>query len=503
MPRILAIDWDRREARALLISSGATGTSVTGAWTASLATADGSALNGKQVGTRLAAAISEQISGKITTIVAVGRDNVQMQLLSLPPAPAGELPDMVRFQAERDFTTLGADAALDYVPISGDATTPNQVLAMALSTAGVTEVRELCQALNVEPTRITLRACASASLVHRAGLIDAEHIALIVNPLIDEADLTVQAGEKTVLMRTVRLPDATQRESRQRALLGEIRRTMTAVRQQLADRKVEQVIICGSEDSDAAQQFSSDLDVPVTPFPVQPQAPAGFATQDMPGDARDRFAAPLGMSLNEADRRPPIIDFANVRKKAERRPFTRTHALAAAAVASVLLFFGAQLWQQIAGASGTLQMLNAEIADTESEAEGFDDEVKKAAAIDRWLATDVNWLDELEQFARRVRPKPLTDKEFPVDSDIVVTQITVTRPAGSDAEGGQLVLQAKAKSDAAVRDLEQRLRDEYHRVMPGSLQRDASVPGYPRSLDLVLRVLPQDEEAPPATEDTP
>jgi hypothetical protein len=57
-----------------------------------------------------------------------------------------------------------------------------------------------------------------------------------------------------------------------------------------------------------------------------------------------------------------------------------------------------------------------------------------------------------------------------------------------------LDLQAKAKSDVAVRELEQRLRDARHRVMPGSQQKDTSVPGYPRALDLQIRVLPADDE---------
>jgi hypothetical protein len=50
MPRILAIDWDRHEVRGLLVSSGPTGTSVAGAWAASLATADPAGLSGKQIG---------------------------------------------------------------------------------------------------------------------------------------------------------------------------------------------------------------------------------------------------------------------------------------------------------------------------------------------------------------------------------------------------------------------------------------------------------------------
>ncbi|MCI0332376.1 MAG: hypothetical protein L0228_04030 [Planctomycetes bacterium] len=495
MPRIFAIDWDRREVRGLLISSGPTGTSVAGAWAASLTTADPAGLSGKQIGARLAAAISGQVSGKVITLVGVGRDNVQMQLLALPPAPADELPELVRFQADRDFTALGNEAALDYIPISGDAQTPNQVLAVALNAAGVAEAREVCEALGVEPNRIPLRAFASASLVHRAGPIDPDHIALVVNPLTDEADLTVQAGDKVVLMRTVRLPDPGQAESRQRALVGEIRRTMAAVRQQLANRKVEQVIVCGTRDTfDPGGVLTEELEVPVTAFDPSAQAPSGLAAHGVPADNLARFAAVLGMALGEADRRPPIVDFANVRRKAERRQFGRVHALAAAAAVVAGLWFVTHLWRQLASPTRELAEIEAEIASQQSQMERYVALTNQATSIDRWLATDVNWLDELEQFARRVRPQPLTDKNFPVNDDVVVTQVRMSRASGTDAVGGQLDLQAKAKSDAAVRDLEQRLRDGQHLVMPGRLQRDNSVPGYSRSLDLQIRIVPASED---------
>ena len=183
MPRILAVDWDRHEVRGVLISAGATGNSVAGAWSASLSTVDPAGLSGKQIGGRLAAAVAGQISGKVTTLVGVGRDHVQIKLLSLPPAPPEELPDLVRFQAEREFTALGTDAALDFIPISGDAQTPNQVLALALSPAGIIEAREVCEALGLESDRIEVRGCAATAFASHASGITANEVALIVNPL--------------------------------------------------------------------------------------------------------------------------------------------------------------------------------------------------------------------------------------------------------------------------------------------------------------------------------
>jgi hypothetical protein len=290
-------------------------------------------------------------------------------------------------------------------------------------------------------------------------------------------------------MRTVRLPEPAQLDARQRALVGEIRRTMAAVRQQLADQKVEFVVVCGRRPlGEEGSGLSDELDVPVKLFDPTSYAASGLNKHGVAAESLARFAAVLGMALSEADRRPPIVDFANVRRRPEARRFTRVHALAAATAAAGLLWFAAHLWRQISDPAHELAALEARIQELQSQADMYKDVTDQAAAVERWLATDVNWLDELEQFARRVRPQPLSDKKFPVDTDVVVTQVTMLRPPGTGAVGGRIDLEAKAKSDAAVRDLEHRLRDAGHRVTPGGVQQDNTVPGYPRALDLQIHV---------------
>lgn len=493
MPRILAIDWDRHEVRSLLVSSGPTGTSVAGAWAASLATADPAGLSGKQIGARLATAMGGEVSGKVTTLVGVGRDNVQMKLLTLPPAPADELPEMVRFQAEREFTALGADAALDFIPLSGDAESANQVLALALNPAGMTEAREVCESLGVEPNRVPVRGCAVGALVNRAGLIKPDQIALIVNALTDEADLVAQLGETVVLLRTVRLPDPNQIESRQRALLGEIRRTMAAVRQQSTDQQVGHVFICGTAAADKTGTLAKDLEIPVSMFDATTEAPAGLNNKAVQPESLSRFAAVLGMALGEADRRPPIVDFANVRRKFESRRFTRQHGLAAAAVATVVLALGYLFWSQMTAPARELAAIQKETREVEAQADKFKTVTAQAEAVDRWLATDVVWLDELEQFARRVRPQPLTAKEFDVANDAVITQLTLHKQPGNKAVGGQVDVQAVAKNAAAVAALEQRLRDASHSVSTGTGKLDKAMPGYDWTFGLEMKVPPTPE----------
>ncbi len=496
MPRILAIDWDRHEVRGVLISSGPTGMSVAGAWAASLTTADPAGLSGKQIGTRLAAAMGGGVSGKVTTLVGVGRDNVQMKLMTLPPAPLDELPEMVRFQAEREFTALGTEAALDFIPLAGGADVSHQVLAVALNQAGKEEAREVCQAIGAELDRIPIRGCAAASMVNRAGLIDGEHLSLVVNPLTDEADLVVQTGDTVVLLRTVRLPDPTQVEGRQRALVGEIRRTMAAVRQQSADQQVGQIIVCGIDPlAGKAATLSTDLEVPVSVFDPTANAPSGLSAKGVAAESLGRFSSVLGMALNEADRRAPIVDFANVRRKSESRRFTRVHALAAGVAALVVLWFGGHVWHQLSDPAQKLAEIQGRIRDVQAQTQLYKNVTAQAAAVDHWLQTDVNWLDELDEFAKRVRPQPLAAKDFPVANDAVITQLTLIRPPGANPVGGRMDVQAVAKSPAAVASLEQRLRDPQHTVSTGGGKLEKGFPGYDWSFGLDVRV--------PASSDQP
>ena len=49
----------------------------------------------------------------------------------MPPAPDNELPDLIRFQAMREFGAMQSDWPLDFIPLDSDPEQPRSVLAAA------------------------------------------------------------------------------------------------------------------------------------------------------------------------------------------------------------------------------------------------------------------------------------------------------------------------------------------------------------------------------------
>jgi hypothetical protein len=260
------------------------------------------------------------------------------------------------------------------------------------------------------------------------------------------------------------------------------------------DQQVEQVVVCGSSSTaDQVDGLAEELGIPVTMFDPATSAPSNMNAAIIPPESLARFSAVLGMALGEADRRPPIVDFINVRRKAEPRQFTRVHALAAAAAGIAVLALLGSMWLKSSRAASQLAEIRAEIQTLKESGKQFEEVVASAEAVERWLATDVNWLDELEMFGRRLRPKSFAEKDFPVNDDVVVTQLTLVRPQGTQAQGGRMGLQAVAKSQAAVAKLGSRLSDANHRVDAGGGQQETSVPGYKWGFNLDVHVKKTDD----------
>ena len=212
MAKFLAVEWDANELR--LVRANLRGSDVVveeassfpfGELTIGTAAADANASKSSTRSLRevLAEALQSQASGRqnATTLIAVPRSNVEVRVLPVPVVPEDELPDIVRNQALRQFSSIGEDWPLDFVPLAGNPEDEMQsVLATTISPELVHDIQETCLDGDSQAARLVLRPFATGSLVQRALGAQLPECSLIVELLGEEADLTVLHANQVVFM---------------------------------------------------------------------------------------------------------------------------------------------------------------------------------------------------------------------------------------------------------------------------------------------------------------
>lgn len=301
MPRILAVDWDRREVRCLLAATHGKRITVLAAVSAPLVSvAEGGASSYADIGGSLRAALGEHRPGRVTALVGVDRASVEVMHFSLPPSTDAELAQLVANQATRESQAADDEAGLDFTPLDDDPHEPRQVTAAVLSSSERERIRQACSAAGFEPHRMVLRPFAVASLFSRMGAASAQ-ICLLVNLVADEADVTVVCEGHAVFTRTIRLPGVSSEAVAAERLCAEIRRTLLVAQQgSLGGKSIEQVFVFGGEQQLLADRIGQDLALPVTildPFEALDLA----ATREP--EHSGRFASLVGMVLDEAQGR--------------------------------------------------------------------------------------------------------------------------------------------------------------------------------------------------------
>lgn len=480
MANLLALEWDQFEARIVVAQRRPTGVSIEHAFVVSLAPRDaGETFADTSVGTRLQAALTARRVGRVDTIVAVGRSNIELRRLTLPPAPDEDLPEMVRFQALPQFSNLGDDWPLDYFKLASTGGEGQSVLAAAISPQLVEQIKTTCTSAGLAPTRIILRPCAAASLVVQRGGLAAHRIRLLVDMLAEEADLTVLVERDIVLMRTVRLPAGLASEQIP-ALVGEIRRTIAAAQNQLGGERVEEVVLCGieAEQRELATQIKEKLTLPTTNF--DPFAGLSLSSElkshlpSQPG----RFAPLLGMVLDEAGGSAHAIDFLNPRKRPAPPSRKRVYTLGAAVAALLVFSVLAAAWYQLASLKSRREMLQLQSDSLDADVDRSLQLQTKVAVVDVWEAGASNWLDELASFS--------SPERFPPAEDVRLVQWrAAARPVG-----GQMFLEARAKDSNVQPHLENLVRDETHTVKTGQSVTDNEDKRYPTRFDENVELAP-------------
>jgi Tfp pilus assembly PilM family ATPase len=486
MSRLVAIEWDAKEARVVIGRKRAAGVAVDQAFAVPLPQGEEIAGGEADVGAVLAKALAEHGVARTEAMVAVGRASIELRFLSTPPVPDEELPDVVRFQAMRQFTTLGEDWPLDFVPLAPNADGGMNVLAAAIAPDLLAQIRKDCTTAGITLSRLVLRPFAAASLLKQQ--FDDGKCRMIVDLLRDEADLTVLVGSQVIFPRTVRMPTVNDADVLARTLLAEGRRTMIAAQNQLGGRRVDEVIIFGDGQHHSTLKQLLEKELSLTVQLVDPLERVEWA------DARSRkpeypgtFAPLLGMMLDEAAGIAPVIDFLHTHKKPAPPDRKRKYIAALAAIAAVVLlglgFMQWRLWTL----DSQIKTLQATRTKQEKSAKDSAKPMKDADALDAFAAGDVTWLDELSRISEKMPPPEAAQ----------ISEITAqTQPKGG---GGYIKFVGYVDKSDRVGEIEDALRDKQHTVSGKGTGHEPERGVLQWTFEETITVAPPQVEKPPPT----
>ncbi len=317
MQYLFALEWDPREIRLMVASGRGRQVVIEQAFSIPCEFDPTAADAAEPMGRRIAAELDARGLGRGEAVVAVGRSSIELRQLQLPPAPDDDLPDMVRFQATREFNELDDKWLLDFVPIDGSAESPRTVLATAIGPAVLRQIESICEHAGLKMRRLLLRPCEAALLLADETSVPRGQAVLLVDPLGAEIDLTAVVDGKAVFLRTTRVgsdppPVPT--------LLAEIRLTLAAASNQLGGRRIEAIVLCGQQqaDGDLAQAIQKEMGIHVGHFDPLAGLKLGQALAESPPTRPSRFAPLTGMLLAELRPTQHAVDFLHPRRPRRR-----------------------------------------------------------------------------------------------------------------------------------------------------------------------------------------
>lgn len=452
MARLLALDWDRLEAR--IIVARAQGSDITVDQVASVPLdLEGQENNLDGLEEELTKAIASQRFPKSQALTAVGRSLVELRTLKLPPAPDEEMPDMVRFQAMREFSSLQEESPLDFVPLGEAGLEPGEVMAAAIPRDLFKHIETAISSQGHEPVRSVMRPCSSASLALRRHPDARNGVTLVISQQSDSAELAVTKDGIVVFTRSFRLPPNWHPGETGEPLLGEVRRTIAAAQNQLGGATVDRIVMFGTpgEHQKLCDRLADRTGVQLLlTDPFEGIKNSG----DQPAQP-ERFAALVGMLHDEAEGHRPAIDFHNPRKRPEPKSNRQRNTLYAATAATVLLGVVFMVWWNFNSLDKDIAARKQRINALNREYKKFESSVMLEDILDKWKSEDRNLLDELLYLS--------TSESLSAEDFRLISLSTQTHPHSGR---GVIELRGRSKDLESQQQLQNELTDEFHEVLP-------------------------------------
>lgn len=478
MSRLVTIDCTPNEIRIAVGTKGLTGVSLEHVVCCPLALGEDEELISSPKTLEAIQSLLKKVGIKSgDAVVCVGRSSIELRALTLPTVDRNELPDMVRFAAQRHFANVGDTWPIDFVTMPSSQDNMTECLAASMNPALIERVHKALEACGLTLTQLVLRPMASAAMAVIKQPQMASSVVLLLDLFRDEADMAVTENGHVVFMRNVRFAGSSDAASNQQVLTGEIKRTMIAAASQRPNLNVEQIRIWGddAQHAELCRTLSKSLSVPVTSLDPFQLFDASQSVRDESGGDVGKFAASMGALLapQVADR---LIDFSNPRKRVEKTKPVVMYAVAGGIAATLLI--GGVAWYAMSHMSmdATIAELNQTIKKNEATIVNSKKAIADWSKVEKFLRADHPWLDELEYLSTRM-----------ADSDKAIFSRTTftTDPTGSSSVSTKFL--ARKQEDVPV--ILDAFRDPKHEVKStGITPSQDKTNQFPWMADLVIKM---------------
>lgn len=450
------------------------------------------------VGQRLKEQLSSFNAVKADLVAIVSRSLAEIRELTVPPAPDGELPEMIRFQARNEFASLNDQWKLDYVPLSHDPEAPRRVLAAAINPQLESRIATISQHAGLRLKRIVLRPFATLDLL-KVKFSENDSL-LIVDQNLDSTDMSIVQKGELVSTRTVRLPRTLSADQRAKQLVTEVRRTLASHKLSSGGEAIESVAVSGEEaryrhlkgDLEGKLGLSVSFVDPLSLMDVATDAAGNSSSNRTAQDDdqesgevdRARLTSLFGALKSEIDGKSPQLDFANVRKtEIIKADYSKLYFYAG--LFALVGFVGLlSAWLTLRSQSLQIEIAKANVVDAIKINQGdgrfpsVDQQLNEVRLLDQWKIDDVNWLTELSDFSGR----------YLLPDDVIADSFTasVQRDGTPKIVLRGRIVEDLAKTDQLIKALSQRPY-EVEPIDTGTIAPDQKS-DYPSTFEYHLRL---------------
>jgi type IV pilus assembly protein PilM len=444
--KLLAIDWDRRSLRLVLVRPRADGVDLLKAVSVPIppeVVMD----DAESLGAVLRQTIHRTKVGAKRAVLSIPRDQVVLNTLNLPAGPANDLPAIVQFQIAKELPFAADQATLDFAIVGAfDARQPSTALVAAVRNEQLGFFQRVADEAGLSVEQIGLRPHANliAVLAKAPDLARKSVLLVEVGPQLTEIDIVRDGALAFSRAASVTLPDF-ERERRERlqdsriestpvsehepdessrkavaGLMVEVIRSYEAHRATDPDAHVDAVVVCGATgiEPELAEALAARFGVKAEPFaPDRALGLASHRAKELRG-----FSAAIGLAIGHADLGLSSFDFLHPKKPVSRRSIRLRKVPTAALTAAFVLAAGyAAHHRHIAPLKERAAELVKELNEKKKVENVVLDFKAKVDAVEDWRKSEQYWPEVLVTLT----------EVLPSDQEVLVTRLDfeTRRPA--------------------------------------------------------------------------